>query len=248
MLHEFHPFGLIHLLASVTAVLAAITAVRRRRRLPSEASRRHFDRQLIALAILLLLVNVVSELLPQRFDVHRSLPVHVCDIVGLVAPLAILTQARLLRAILYYWGLGLSTQALLTPELQFGPASLTFWVFWVPHGMIVVLAVYDLAALRYRPVWKDYLLAIGALAVFISLIVPLNLWLGVNYAYVGQGVPGQPSVVDFLGPWPGRVFKLAVAVLIAFALMTLPWVIASRSRRPSTSDPQGDQAGAIAEP
>ena len=228
---SFAPFGLVHLAVVALILLASAWAIRHRRLLKTEPARLKFDRRLVLIGFALVVVNQTSELLPWRFELNRSLPIHICDVVGLIAPVAILTHRRVFRAMLYYWGIGLSTQALITPELQEGLSGFTFWVFWIPHGMIVVLAIYDLVVFRYRPAWKDYFLAIGTLALFIALVFPINLWLNVNYAYVGKGMPGQVSVIDFLGPWPLRVFKLAVGVIVFLAAMTVPFVIAGRLKR-----------------
>jgi hypothetical integral membrane protein (TIGR02206 family) len=228
---SFAPFGAVHVATVAMILLASIWAVRHRRLLPEEPSKLRFDRVLVVLGFALVVVNQTSELWPSRFKIENSIPIHLCDVVGLIAPIAILTHRRVFRAILYYWGIGLSTQAIFTPELQEGLAGLTFWVFWIPHGMIIVLAIYDLAAFRYRPNWKDYAVAAGTLAVFVAMVFPLNIWLNVNYVYVGQGRPGQPSVVDFLGPWPFRVLKMTLGVLLVFALMTLPFEIARRVQR-----------------
>ena len=228
---SFTPFGAVHLAVVGLILLTAAWAIHHRRMLGTESARLTFDRRLVLVGFALVAVNQTSELLPWRFELNRSLPIHICDVVGLIAPLAILTHRRVLRAMLYYWGIGLSTQALITPELQEGLSGFTFWVFWVPHGMIVLLAIYDLVVFRYRPTWKDYFLAVGVLAVFIAMVFPINLWLNVNYAYVGRGIPGQVSVIDFLGPWPLRLYKLVLGVLVFLAAMTLPFVIARKVKR-----------------
>lgn len=241
ILTSFKPFGVVHV-AMFLAILgvAALTA-RYRLRLPGEHAQRRFDRSLVWLGLIIVVVNQTAELLPARFQLNRSLPLHLCDVAGLIAPLAILTHHRVLRSMLYYWGIGLSTQAVFTPELQEGPIQFNFWVFWIPHAMIVVLAVYDLVVFRYRPGWKDYFIALATLAVFVAIIFPVNLWLGVNYVYVGRGMPGQTSVIDFLGPWPQRVLILVLGVILLLAMLTLPFVIAKRvqRRQASASDAGG---------
>ncbi len=86
-------------------------------------------------------------------DLASGLPLQICDINGVIAPLALLTQRRLLRATLYFWAFALSTQAFIQPALQFGPASPLFYWFWAQHTIILAYAVYDLAVLRFRPQW-----------------------------------------------------------------------------------------------
>ena len=228
MLYSFRPFGLVHAAMLVVILTAAWLLVRRRRRLAGDPERRRLDVVLGGVVLGVWATNQVLEVMPWRYALHRSLPLHVCDVVGLTAGVALLTGARVWRAMLYYWGVGLSTQALLTPELAGGPATFDFWSFWLPHAGIIALAVYDLAARGYRPGWKDYGIGVATLAAYVAVVLPFDLAFGVNYGYVGRGVPGQPSVIDFLGDWPGRALKLCVAVAVFLALITVPWVLVRR--------------------
>ena len=74
---------------------------------------------------------------------------------GLIAPLALLTLNRWLRAILYFWAFTLTVQAFIQPNLVHGPATAVFWLFWLQHTIIIAYAFYDLVVLRFRPDWRD---------------------------------------------------------------------------------------------
>ena len=67
-------------------------------------------------------VQVVT-LWPSRFNIWTSLPLHVCDICMFVAPLSLLLGRRPLRAIAYFWGLGMSSLSFVFPDLRFGPGG-----------------------------------------------------------------------------------------------------------------------------
>lgn len=253
VLHTFRQYGPVHVAVVLAIVAAGVQLVRRRRRLADEPARRRLDVTLGAAVLTIWAANQVAEMMPWRFELHRSLPLHVCDVVGLVAALAMLTGARVWRAMLYYWGIGLSTQALITPELADGLATFSFWSFWVPHGAIIALAVYDLAGRGYRPGWRDFAIGIATLTAYLAVVLPFDLAYQVNYGFVGRGMPGQPSVIDFLGDWPIRVYKLAVAVFVVLAVLTVPWVVAARraggrrelpSRGPESS-PHGQGGGPL---
>jgi uncharacterized membrane protein YwaF len=64
------------------------------------------------------------------FDPAIGLPLHICDLSGVIAPLALLTLNRWLRATLYFWAFALATQAFIQPALAAGPALPLFWWFW----------------------------------------------------------------------------------------------------------------------
>ena len=218
-LYQFHSYSTVHVGLLAFIALASWAAAARRTSLRGEPSRRRLDRAISLTGLAIWIISQTLEMIPSRFDVTQSLPIHICDVIGLIAPLAVLTNIRSLRAILYYWGLALSSQAIFQPELIFGIASVTFWVFWLPHGMIIGLAVYDLTARKFRPTRRDYTIATVTLAVYALLVLPVDLWLGVNYGFVGK-ISGP---LDFLGAWPFRIFKAATAVIVVFAMMTWPW-------------------------
>lgn len=157
-------------------------------------------------------------------DVASGLPLQICDLNGVIAPLALLTLNRWLRATLYFWAFALTTQAFIQPALQFGPATLLFWCFWAQHTIILGYAVFDLAVLGFRPDWRDFGRASAAGAAYLAIVVPLDLWLGADYGYLGYLPPQQiPPFVAALGPWPTRAVIVVMLAGIAFAVAELPW-------------------------
>ncbi len=143
----------------------------------------------------------------------------------------LITGHPLLRAFVYFCGLGLCTQALITPSLVEGPAQFPFWFFWSTHGMIVGVACYDLAARGYRPGWRDFGVACVAAAFYVLFVLPIDLVTGWNYGFVGPSRPDVPSIVDLLGPWPRRLIAIvAIAAAVMFALL-VPWLLARRGTK-----------------
>lgn len=181
-------------------------------------------------------------LLPPRLDPARSLPLHVCDITSLLAGVVLLLPRRPLRALLYFWGIGMSLQALLTPEIGFGPDTIWFWLFWMSHAAIVGIAVYDIAVRGYRPAWKDFQIAVGVGLVYLAIVFTINVMFGYNYGFVGDARPGEVSVIDFLGPWPQRVALMAALVIGVMALLMLPWHFSGKRREAMRTPRRTEQA------
>jgi hypothetical integral membrane protein (TIGR02206 family) len=227
LLH-FHAFSMTH--AAVLVTFAVVTslacALGRRWRGTPRLARAEWGVGLAMLGVWL--AAQVYWFLPGNFSIDEALPIHMCDLTGLIAPLLLLTGRRALRALLYFWGIGLSINALLTPVLTDGPGHVRFWLFFLTHAAIIGTAVYDLVARGYRPDRHDWLLATGGCAAWLAVVLAVDLSLGVNYGYVGNVTPERPTVIDQLGPWPGRVFKMVVAVLVLFTAMWLPFEFARR--------------------
>jgi hypothetical integral membrane protein (TIGR02206 family) len=161
--------------------------------------------------------------LPARFNVQESLPLQLCDIACITAALAYLTRWRWCVTLTYFWGLGLSSQAFITPTLTNGPGHMEFWLFWLVHLAIVGSAVYHVAVWKYRPGTRDLGLAIGVSLVWLGAMLVVNAYLGSNYGYVANTRPDRPTVIDALGPWPFRVVLLAAIAIGIFILLWAIW-------------------------
>jgi hypothetical integral membrane protein (TIGR02206 family) len=167
---------------------------------------------------------------PEHFDLKRSLPLHICDIGLLLAPLLFLTRWRIVRSIIYFWGIGLCTQAFITPTLVEGIAHPRYWIFWLGHLAIIGSAIYDLIVRRYRPTLRDCLTTIAVTIVWYVAVGILNVQLGSNYGYNGNTRPDSPTLIDVLGPWPQRCFIMAAIVVVLFLVMWAVWPLARRLR------------------
>jgi hypothetical integral membrane protein (TIGR02206 family) len=166
-------------------------------------------------------------------ELQSGLPLHVCGLMGVLAPLALLTGNRWLRAAMYFSAFTLTLQAFIQPALAAGPATLEFWKFWSLHSLIYCCAVYDLVVLKFRPGWSDFARACIVSAVYVAIIIPVNFLLGTNYGFVGNPPPEVPlpPMIEYLGPWPGRVFIVLALVMIGYLIALAPWLVYGARRR-----------------
>ncbi|MEW5918937.1 MAG: TIGR02206 family membrane protein, partial [Gemmatimonadota bacterium] len=102
--------------------------------------------------------------------------------------------------------------------------------------LIVGGASYIVVVRGYRPTWRDAWFAIAIAITWLAAVFTLNLITGYNYGYVGNAKPSQPSLIDYLGPWPQRVFVMALLGALAMLLLQVPWAI-YRNRNLSRPEP-----------
>ncbi|MEM9914389.1 MAG: TIGR02206 family membrane protein [Planctomycetota bacterium] len=161
-----------------------------------------------------------------------SLPLHVCDLAGLVGPLALLLRWRTLRTTLHFWALGLTIWGLLTPALTDGPEHLRYWLFWISHCAVIFYAGYDCIVNRYRPFAKDCGMACLITMAYVALLLPFNLANeGWNYAYLGDVQLDAATPLDLLPDWPWRIIGLQAAGVVVLVLVWLPWGVGRKLRR-----------------
>jgi len=230
-LHVFTAFGELHLV-TVSVCIALLAVLAWFGRGLRGAPREPHVRIALALAALAYWVAYNTWWNWHGIELRTGLPLQACDIGGLVAPFALLTQRRLLRAMLYFWAFGFATQAYIQPTLTVGPAYILFWAFWSAHTLILACALYDLVVLGFRPNWRDCGLALLASLVWAALVLPIDLLLGADYGFIGNppaDLPVPPAIAAF-GPWPQRLIVIFLLVAAGFALLLVPWR-ATRRRR-----------------
>lgn len=140
-------------------------------------------------------------------------------------------RSRFLVGILYFWGIGLSLQGIITPDLGMGPLTVIFWIFWLHHTAIVGAAVYMLVVHRFRPRRKDLYWSVVAGLAYLVVVFPIDAVFGFNYGYLGPRNPSQPTLIDVLGPWPWRVGLMAGLAGVVMGLLLLPWEVVRWWRR-----------------
>ena len=203
------------------AIAATLTHIGRQHK--SSRDRKRFDRRFATVLYLVCLIIFLRDLRPDRIGWSYSLPLHICDVTGLMAAIAIQTRNPIARRILHFWGLALSSQAFLFPVLNAGPIHSDFWLYWIEHGAIVVAALYDLTVNNYRPDWRDWRLAVLYLAAYAAIILPIDAMFNLNYGYLGRTLVAQRSAIAALGPWPNRIPTIWLACVATMSLLRLRW-------------------------
>ncbi len=235
-LRDFHPYTLQHLISSgffIGVIIAIIVyGLRLRAKPDGGVAEQRFGKWWGVLILVYQAIETGWWLLPNNRSWEKSLPFALCDLAAWTAGLALVTQHQRLRCLLYYWGLCLSSQALLTPILKDGNgmATVRYWFFFIGHTNIVGAAWYDLIVRRFRPTWADWRFTILATMSYVAAIVPLNIGLNVNYGFMGP-TDNQPGIVAFLPHWPWRVHGVIAGGFTLFTLATIPWAIARRLKR-----------------
>jgi hypothetical integral membrane protein (TIGR02206 family) len=236
----FQPFGLLHLatflvcagLIAACGVLGAYAWKADGRSSGPNVKRAKL--LMLAWTAVVQATNLVFWALPANRDLSSSLPLHLCDLAGLLAVAALaFPQVRLLCIMLYCWGIGLSTQAFFTPVIQDGPQTFRFHIFFSSHIAIVGPAVFLLCARLYRPRLADIMPGFAVTFVYGMAMIALNQSTGWNYGYVGNTNPVNPTLIDKLGTWPLRLVWLGCIILALYAMILAPWEIAHRKSKRS---------------
>ena len=222
---QFSAYGPSHLtvLALFAVGSAALVWLGRRQ---SASQARVFSRALGAL-ILVIFGAALAYKLAEPSLAH-SVPLQLCDLAELTSAYALWSQRKWAFALTYYWGLPLSSQALITPDLD-GPdfPSHEFLTFFALHVLIVWTAIYLTWGLGMRPSWRSYRFAVITSLSWVAFTFVFNTVAATDYGFLNRK-PANASLLDFLGPWPSYVLAEIAIIGVVWALMTWPW----QRRRP----------------
>ena len=227
--NPFELFGTEHLL---TIGLIAMTAVL----LPPIVRRTGSTKWHRGVAAGIAIVLVLHEMIRIVFGGHLyglsptdRLPLHLCGVTLFLVAYMLVRRSYATFEVVYFWALGGTLQAILTPDLRVGFPSAAYIVFFVNHGLVMVGVAYAVGVYRFRPTLRSVAKALAVTVAYAAVVGVLNPLLGTNYLYL-RHKPEGASLLDYLGPWPWYLVSLfLVAVLFCFVYY-LPFAYLERRK------------------
>lgn len=199
------------------------------------------------LAVAVLAVTVPLQVLyftPRYWDLEKTLPLQLCDLASMVAVYALWTRRPWAASITYFWGLTLTSQAIITPDLAADFPDPIFLLFWAMHLLVIWAAVYLVWGMGLTPTWRTYLIAVAVTAAWAVSVFAFNVAMGTNYGYL-NAKPAAASALDLLGPWPWYVLNEILVVAAFWALITWPWAARSRAGAERLADTSSSRPTAV---
>jgi hypothetical integral membrane protein (TIGR02206 family) len=222
---QFCAYGASHWTVLVVFAIgsAALVWIGRRQ---TESQARLLGRVLGVLTLAIFSVALVYKL--AQPSIAQSVPLQLCDLAELTAAYALWSHRKWAFTLTYYWGLPLSSQALITPDLHAPDfPSHSFLTFFALHLLIVWAAIYLTWGYGMRPGWRSYRFAVITTLAWGAFTFVFNTIAGTDYGFLNRK-PHNASMLDFLGPWPFYVLAEVVIVGAVWALMTWPWELKRR--------------------
>jgi hypothetical integral membrane protein (TIGR02206 family) len=228
---QFQPYGLPHLtVIFLTIVLPfALAAIVRRSR------SQRLERIIIGVLSAVLILNYVIYLIFIRsrglVDWQQMLPMQMCDWGMVVVIVAMWTGNQRWFEVAYFWGIGGTLQAVLTPNLRFGFPDWRFISFFTSHCGIIVGVIFLMLTRRFRPypmsivrvwLWSEFYFVV-------TLIV--DELTGVNYGFLLHK-PEAFSILSFLSDFrPLYLLQLHGVALLFFLVLYVPFAIVDLIQR-----------------
>src|ERR1051325_4066885 len=231
---EFHPWSSSHFVVIfLTVVLPFILAfVVHRTRSP------RLERSIRFTTSALLIINYVAYVFVARnFGVdswYKLMPLQLCDWAMVVIIGALWTGNRRWLEIAYFWGIGGTLQALITPNLRCGFPDLRFISFFVAHSGIIIGIVFLMLIYGFRPRAIGILRTFAWTEVYFVVALTTDLLTGENYGFLLHK-PEAASLLNFLSdsrlPY---LIQFHLLAFVFFALLYAPFAIVDLLRKGET--------------
>ena len=158
-----------------------------------------------------------------------GLPLQLCDLAIFAVAYSLFRHKQWVWELAYFWGLGGTLQAVLTPDLRVAFPEYIYFKFFLTHGCILAGVIFLSAGLK-RPITFHSVVRVWVTTNLYTAFVALFNWLfNTNYLYLCRK-PSQPSILDYFGPWPWYILGLEVLLIASLFIYYLPYCLASRNR------------------
>lgn len=216
---HFQLFGPAHLaiLAAIPALAAILAFVHRKAPAAAKTIRLAFAVVLLVNAILFYGWEIEAHVL--HFPVN--LPLELCDFSLFLAILSLFTLKPAFFDLAYYWALAGASMAVLTPNITAPLSSFGTMEFFITHGLTVTAVLYLVWSHEARPRKWSVLWAMIGINVLALVDGPFDYFFGTDYFFL-RAKPANPSLLDYLGPWPLYILSTEGVALILFVLLYLP--------------------------
>ncbi len=150
----------------------------------------------------------------------NNLPLHFCSVMIIISFIALWWRKHWACAFAYFGIMAGSIQALITPAMAHGYPSVAYYIFFIAHGLLLIVGLSIPCILGWRARGWDDLKTVLYADIYLLAVIPVNLWLGTNYGYT-QTSPVQGSMLDNLGDGPWYYLWLQLPVWGIFRLLYL---------------------------
>ena len=228
---EFHPYSSSHLVVILLTIALPIFLALIVHRTKSP----HLERSIRITIGTLLLINYVAYLFVARnFGVdhwYKLLPLQLCDWAMIVIIVALWSGNRRWLELAYFWGIGGTLQAIITPNLRFGFPDLRFISFFVAHCGIIIGIIFLMLVYGFRPRAIGVIRTFAWTEVYFLVAFTTDLLTGENYGFLLHK-PEAASLLSFLSDSrPVYLLEFHLLAFVFFTLLYAPFAIVDLVQR-----------------
>ena len=223
--HAFRPFGLGHLVVILLTIALpfVLAAFVRKSRWPRS------ERIIARLLAVTLAVNYLGYeiylALAAGLSWQKALPFQLCDWAMIAIIVALLTGRERWLEVAYFWGIGGTAQAILTPDLKYAFPDIRFLSFFIAHSGIVVGIAFVMILRGFRPHFSSIWCTFAWSELYFVMTIVVDVLTGVNYGYLLRK-PEASSLLSLLSDYrPLYIFQMHLLAIFFYLVLYSPFAI-----------------------
>lgn len=135
---------------------------------------------------------------------------------------ALATRGALACEILYFWALSGTVLALFMPDVGVSFPDVRCVSFFALHGAVVVSAVVLVFGTGRAPRPGADVRVFAITCAYAAVVACIDLLCTENFLYLRMK-PSQPSILDWMGPWPWYILASAALAFVLFRGLMAPF-------------------------
>tara|TARA_B100000609_G_C17195345_1_gene424875 strand:+ start:983 stop:1672 length:690 start_codon:yes stop_codon:yes gene_type:complete len=167
-----------------------------------------------------------SLFITNSWSLKHNLPLHLCRISIIIGMIALWKPKQWMYEWLLFLSIPSGIHSILTPELTQGISTYLIFDFYLVHASLIFIPLFltlNKGMLPRRNAWKRSFLYVQ---IPLSIIFPLNFYLGSNYMYLAhKPIADNPFLI---GEWPWYIIGLELVLILHIAIIYLPFAIKKR--------------------
>ena len=195
--------------------------------LTRQALRKGWQSHIAWVFVVLICVELVVKVVLYRYygmPWESVLPLQICDINAMLCALMLILRSYRIYEVSYFWAMGGSTMAMLTPDMLYGFPHPAYFIFYTGHLLTVLSVIFAILAFGFQPKLRSVGIAMLATVMYALVILVINFLLNTNYLYL-LAKPTAPSLLDYMGPWPWYLLGLTGLCVVVYFLCYTPFLI-----------------------
>jgi hypothetical integral membrane protein (TIGR02206 family) len=229
--HPFHPYGPAHLIVIFLTIALPFFFAALVRWTKSAITERII---VGALSLILILNYFVYLSLVGQFGAvswEQTLPMQLCDWAMVVIIIAMWTRRPRWFEVAYFWGIGGTVQAVLTPNLLYGFPDFRFFSFFISHCGIIIGIVFLMLTHHLRPHAFSIVRVFLWTELYFVITLATDHFTGVNYGFLLHK-PEAKTLLNILSDYrPLYLFEMHLLALVFFLVLYGPFAIYDLTRR-----------------
>lgn len=228
--NPFALWGLSHAMPVLIFIAVTTISIMYGKKLTSRLQKKKLLLALSLIPFFAFALYTIIHLVKDTYTIQNDLPIHICRVLALAAPIVYWKENKFWTGIFYFWILVGTFNAVIAADIRHDFPHWNYFVYFAMHTGLITLPLYNCIVLGHRIRKVDIWNAFWVANIFLLLTMALNFAISSNYMFT-RHKPVVASMMDVMGPWPWYLVVLQFVAVTLFVIVYLPFWVRDRKEK-----------------